>query len=376
MREKIMWLMIFAVSILAGIIGALYMAKKIEKTGLFSFTDRAWLVKVLAVLTVVVAAVILCAVFDVTNTIIIFMHLAVFMLVGDLVVFVSGKVSGRALPSGKVQIVALTACLIYLCIGWYLMHGLWETDYLIETDKSIGKLRIAQIADTHIGCGFSGKEFGEKLEKVQQADPDVLVITGDFVDDGTNRQDMLDACAALGNFKTRYGTYFCLGNHDFGYYSSERRGYSGEDLIAEMEKNGVTVLRDESVLIDGRFYLIGRCDAGYGRADRASADELMKDLDSDYYTVMLDHQPTDYDAEAAAGVDLVLSGHTHGGQLFPLEFIQPLISQNDNVHGLVTRGRTDFIVTDGFSDWEIKFRTGCKSEYNIIVVAEGRKAVR
>ena len=367
-----MWLMIFAVSILAGLAGALYMAKKIGNTGIFSFTDRAWLVKVLSVLTVVLAAVILCAVFDVTNTIIIFMHLAVFMLTGDLVVFVSGKVSGKALPAGKVQIVALAACLIYLCIGWYLMHGLWETDYLIATDKQIGKLRIAQIADTHIGCGFSGKEFGDKLEKVQAAEPDVLVITGDFVDDGTNRQDMLDACAALGNFKTKYGIYFCLGNHDFGYYSSERRGYSGEDLIAEMEKNGVTVLRDESVLIDGRFYLIGRSDAGYGRADRASADKLMKDLDRDIYTVMLDHQPTDYDAEAAAGVDLVLSGHTHGGQLFPLEFIQPLVSQNDNVRGLVTRGGTDFIVTDGFSDWEVKFRTGCKSEYNIITVAQNR----
>ena len=154
--------MIFAVSILAGLAGALYMAQKIENTGIFSFTDRAWLVKVLAVLTVVVATVILCAVFDVTNTIIIFMHLAVFMLTGDLVVFVSGKVSGKALPAGKVQIVALAACLIYLCIGWYLMHGLWETDYLIATDKQIGKLRIAQIADTHIGCGFSGKEFGEE----------------------------------------------------------------------------------------------------------------------------------------------------------------------------------------------------------------------
>ena len=367
-----MWLIIFAVSILAGVAGALYIANKIAKTGVFSFVDKPALVKVLSVLAVVVIAILLCVIFDVTNTIVIFMHVAVFMLVGDLVMFIAQKILGRSLPGGRAQLIALAACFIYLCIGWILMHGLWETDYLIETDKKVGKIRIAQIADTHVGCGFTGKEFGKKLEKVQAAEPDILVITGDFVDDGTKKEDMVDACAALGKFTSKYGTYFCLGNHDFGYYSSERRGYSGEELIAELEKNGVHVLRDEGVRIDGRFYLIGRNDAGYGTSNRASAETLMQGIDPDIYTIMLDHQPTDYDAEAASGVDLVLSGHTHGGQLFPLEYIQPLISSNDNVRGLESRGNTDFIVTDGFSDWEIKFKTGCKSEYNIIVVEQGR----
>ncbi|MCR5672154.1 MAG: metallophosphoesterase [Lachnospiraceae bacterium] len=369
-----MWLIIFAVSILAGVACALYIADKIAKTGVFSFTDKGALVKILSVLAVVVIALLLCFIFDITNTIVIFMHFAVFMLAGDLVLFIAKKVSGRELPAGRAQLIAIAACFIYLCIGWILMHGLWETDYLIETDKQVGKFRIAQIADTHVGCGFTGKEFGEKLEKVQAADPDILVITGDLVDDGTMKADMVDACAALGKFRTKYGIYFCLGNHDLGYYSSERRGYSGEELIAELEKNGVHVLRDEGVLIDGRVYLIGRNDAGYGTSSRASAKALMQGIDPDVYTVMLDHQPTDYDAEAAAGVDLVLSGHTHGGQLFPLEYIQPLVSSNDNVRGLERRGRTDFIVTDGFSDWEIKFKTGCKSEYNIIVVEQGRTA--
>ena len=179
---------------------------------------------------------------------------------------------------------------------------------------------------------------------------------------------MIASCRALSEFKTSMGVYFVAGNHDRGYFSNERRGYSGDDLIAELEKNKVTVLEDESVLIDDRFYVIGRCDAGYGRSDRKSMEDLVRDLDKDKYMIVLDHQPTDYDNEAAAGVDLVLSGHTHGGQLWPLEYIQPLISQNDNVRGLKRLGNTDFIVTDGISDWAILFRTGCRSEFGLITV--------
>ena len=246
------------------------------------------------------------------------------------------------------------------------MHGMWETDYSVSTDKNIGQLRIAQIADSHIGAGFNGEGFAKRLAKIQETDPDILVITGDFVDDDSMKQDMLDACEALSKFKTKYGVYYCLGNHDMGYYDSSHRGYTGDELIAELEKAGVVVLRDESVLVDDRFYVIGRLDADYGRASRLDTSELIKDLDKNKYMIVLDHQPTDYDGEAAAGVDLVLSGHTHGGQLWPLEYIQPIVSENNNVRGYERRDSTDFIVTDGISDWAVKFKTGCKSEFNII----------
>ena len=372
MREKIMWLAIFGFSILAGIAAALYLAGKIGRTGIFSFAKTAALSKVLSVLAVVAAVVVICLIFDVTNAIIIFIHLAVFMLVGDLVCLVVNRSFGVSVEGRVFDLAALILCVIYLCFGWYLMHGLWETDYKLETAKDIGKLRIAQIADSHVGCGFDGKGFGSRLMKIQAANPDILVITGDFVDDDTMKQDMIDACAALGQFDAKYGVYFCFGNHDKGYYSNERRGYGGDELIAELEKNNVRVLQDESVLIDDRFYVIGRCDAGYGGSSRMPADELVNGLDKDKYMIVLDHQPVDYEAEAAADMDLVLSGHTHGGQLWPLEYIQPIISENDKVRGHERRGNTDFIVTDGISDWAVKFKTGCRSEYNIIDI-EGKR---
>ena len=366
-----MWLMIFGISILAGVAGAFYLGRKIGKIPFFANMENHTLSRVLCLLAVVAAAALLCIIFDLTNVIVIVMHLAAFFLIGDLAGHIIRKAGKASLQQQYVDLAALVLCVIYLAVGWILMHGMWETDYVLTTDKQVGHIRIAHIADSHVGTGFSGKGFGERLEKIQKTNPDILVITGDFVDDSTMKQDMLDACEALSTFQAKYGIYYCLGNHDFGYYSNERRGYTGEDLLSELEKNGVTVLLDESVLVDDRFYVIGRKDAGYGGSDRMSMDDLISDLDRDKYMIVLDHQPVDYEAQEASGVDLVLSGHTHGGQVFPLEYIQPLISENDHVRGLEHRGGTDFIVTDGISDWAIQFKTGCRSEYNLIDV-EGK----
>ena len=365
-RERHMWIAIFGFSILAGIAAALYLAGKIEKTGIFSFINNAAVRKVSAVLSVVIVGIILWKTLNMTNTIVVAVHVAVFMLLGDLIGLIIRKGFGAGVSPRIVDLCAIGACIVYLIIGWILMHGMWETDYSVSTDKNIGQLRIAQIADSHIGAGFNGEGFAKRLAKIQETDPDILVITGDFVDDDSMKQDMLDACEALSKFKTKYGVYYCLGNHDMGYYDSSHRGYTGDELIAELEKAGVVVLRDESVLVDDRFYVIGRLDADYGRASRLDTSELIKDLDKNKYMIVLDHQPTDYDGEAAAGVDLVLSGHTHGGQLWPLEYIQPIVSENNNVRGYERRDSTDFIVTDGISDWAVKFKTGCKSEFNII----------
>ena len=97
-------------------------------------------------------------------------------------------------------------------------------------------------------------------------------------------------------------------------------------------------------------------------------EELVSGLDSDKYTIVLDHQPHDYSAQTAAGVDLVLSGHTHGGQLFPVNYMGEWTKENEKTYGLATRQNTNFIVTSGISDWAIKFKTGCKSEYVVIDV--------
>ena len=189
----------------------------------------------------------------------------------------------------------------------------------------------------------------------------------------TSKQDMIDACHALSKLNPTYGVYFVFGNHDKGYYDPEYRGYDGDDLIKELEKNGVHVLQDDVELIDDRFYLIGRQDRSEEQkgGSRASMQKLTENLDTSKYSIVLDHQPHDYDNQAAAKVDLVLSGHTHGGQFFPINYVGEWSGENDKTYGLETRDVTNFIVTSGISDWAIKFKTGCKSEY-VVIDIEGK----
>ena len=163
-----------------------------------------------------------------------------------------------------------------------------------------------------------------------------------------------------------YGVYFVLGNHDYGYYGPVHRGFSVQELEAELEKNGVVVLRDEAVSIADTFYLIGRKDYSVEKergGKRASMKELVQNLDQSKYMIVADHQPADYKNQVEANVDLVVSGHTHGGQLFPFNQIGKWIGATDKIYGHEKRNQTDFIVTSGLSDWAIKFKTGCQSEF-------------
>ena len=94
--------------------------------------------------------------------------------------------------------------------------------------------------------------------------------------------------------------------------------------------------------------------------------ELMKGLDKSKYTIVIDHQPNAYDEEADSGADLVLSGHTHGGHIFPAGQIGLLIGANDRVYGTEKRENTNFVVTSGISGWAIPFKTFTISEYVVI----------
>ena len=303
------------------------------------------------------------------NAIICMLHLVVFWIISDLVFLVIQRCRKSSFERYYAGAAAVLFALFYLTAGWFLCHHVFRTTYTVTTEKEVGKLKLAMIADSHVGTTFHGDGFRKHLSAIEAQHPDLLLIVGDYVDDDSSREDMLDCCQALGEIQTTYGVYYVFGNHDKGYYPAQNRGYDENNLIEALEANGVHVLQDEVELIDDRFYLIGRKDlsARYS-SGRKSMQELMENLDPAKYTIVLDHQPQDYAAQEQAGADLVLSGHTHGGQLFPLMVIEnhSNITPDDQVYGHEKRGKTDFIVTSGISDWAIRFKTGCRSEYLIV----------
>lgn len=367
-----MWILIIGALFLVSVLGLIYLAGRFGRFSIFqkAAKGRNSIRFLLGLIPAILLLFVTWKLLGYINAMIIIIHLMVIWLLCDGISRLVEKKSRVNFAKYYAGIFAVGITFVYLASGWYLAHHVWRTEYTLETDKQVGNLRIVQFADSHVGVTFHGEGFAEQVKAMQSENPDIVVITGDFVDDDTTKEDMIASCKALGMLKTTYGVYYSFGNHDKGYYGPEYRGYSGDDLIAELEKNNVTVLQDETVLLDNCFYLIGRQDRSEEQrgSSRASMEELVSGLDSDKFSIVLDHQPHDYNAQTAAGVDLVLSGHTHGGQLFPFHRMGQWTGIDDKSYGLEKRENTYFIVTSGISDWAIKFKTGCKSEYVVINV--------
>ena len=364
-EETGMWLILFSIALLLALAGLGYLLVCFHR---FSFIVKlgasrpllSWLCALLCV-----AALGLFARVNVPTLIVVLLHLAAaFMLCGALALLFE-KLTGRAVPYDLRGLCALLLTAVYLTVGWFNAHRVSETDYALRTDKTVEPLRLALIADSHLGVTLDGEGFARELEKIQSLRPDLVVIAGDFVDDDSSGADMLRACEALGALETRYGVYYVYGNHDRGYFDS--RDFSASQLRRALEGAGVTILEDACVPIGEGYTLIGRRDRS--DAGRAPMRELTAGLDAKRYWIVLDHQPNDYAAEAAAGADLVLSGHTHGGHMFPAGQLGLLMHANDFNYGLTARGDTSFIVTSGISGWAIPFKTGTRSEFVVIDIA-------
>ena len=298
------------------------------------------------------------------NALVCMLHLYVFWLIADMIGLIINKVRKKSSAGYIAGALAVLFCIGWMTYGWISAHYARQTFYTFETAKVNENFRIVQVTDSHIGQVFDSNGFAKYIEDINALSPDAVVIVGDFVDDDTSKADMLGGCDALGKLTTRYGVYFVWGNHDKGYYSESRRGWSYSELRSRLEANGVVILEDDTAVIADNICLIGRKD----RSDsgRKTVAELMQTAESGKYTVILDHQPHDFAAEAEAGADLVLCGHTHGGQFIPILHVGEWIGENDLRYGHEKRGGTDFIVSSGIGCWGFKFKTGCFSEYVII----------
>lgn len=372
-----MWLVIMYVTLMITGSSLLYLSNRVSKFRIFKTSEEKKKNRfMLGTLTVFLIFGLIGLILNFINAVVCAIYFALIWLVSDVVFFVVEKIRHKPFEKYFAGMFAIVASIAALSCGWYLNHNVWQTTYVIETDKNVKDMKIIMFADSHTGTTFRAEGFTRHIAAMQAQNPDMVIVAGDFVDDDTNRADMIATSKALGEMKTTYGVYFVFGNHDKGYYGPAHRGFSGQELVAELEKNGVHVLTDETELVDDMFYVIGRRDFSVEKEQggkRKSMSELVKNLDQSKYMIVADHQPTDYKNQAAAKVDLVLSGHTHGGQLFPFNSVGKWIGANDRVYGHEKRDDTNFIVTSGLSDWAIKFKTGCKSEYVTVLVKATKK---
>ena len=355
-----MWRLLTFAFISISLLGSVYVAFRFHKLDFVKALARrhpvlAWL---LSFSPLAVSACFLL--FNTFTFAVVLIHFVVIWAISDLIGFIIRKCTRRTFRHYYAGMAALAVTVVWLSAGWFCAHHVFLTRYTFTSDKLTAPVRVALVADSHLGITQNGQTFAKELERLEREHPDVLLLAGDFVDDDTSREDMLAACDALGRFSAP--VYFIYGNHDKGYYSY--RNFTTRELVEALEQNSVVLLEDAAALLREDVYIIGRQDrTAWGRA---SMTDLTAGLDAAKYMILLDHQPNDYANEAAANVDLVLSGHTHGGHIFPTGQIGLLIGTNDCRYGAQTRGSTQFVVTSGISGWAVPFKTGCWSETVII----------
>ncbi len=230
---------------------------------------------------------------------------------------------------------------------------------LRRLDPAFGGFRVAVVSDIHLGP-LAGRAHTERIVRlINETEPDLVAIVGDLVD-GTVAE-LGSAAEPLRDLASREGSFFVTGNHE--YFVEDTPSW-----LRELERLGVQPLRNESTQIrrgTAAFNLAGVNDiAGAERADPPDFDRALGGVKSSQPTVLLAHQPVLVSEAAARGVDLQLSGHTHGGQMWPFHHVVELVQPS--LAGLSRLDSTQLYVTRGAGFWGPPVRIGAPPDITVV----------
>ncbi len=255
---------------------------------------------------------------------------------------------------------------LVVCAYGVLIRRRWvrvvERDVPVSgLDARLEGLRIAHLSDLHIGT-LTPLSWGSAWARAANArTPDIAVVTGDMVTSGTDFHG--DVADVIGALRAKSGVFASMGNHD---YFGE-----GEPLVGLLRGRGITVLRNEGVVVEragAKLWMAAIDDTWTHRDDVAAA---MRHRPEGATTVLLAHDPNRFDAAADAGADVVLSGHTHGGQI-----AVPFLARFANLAtfgypynvGFYRRGRSVLYVHPGLGTTGPPIRIGVAPEVTILVL--------
>lgn len=260
---------------------------------------------------------------------------------------IAGMVASIWVPAQTVGYVVLAA---WLCLG---IAGVAAATRIAERSLTFDHMlldrsyRLVQLSDVHIGSR-SAKFLRRALEQASRHQPDALLLTGDLIDTRTVTAEDLDA---LGEVSCP--VYFSLGNHE--------RYIDLDAVIAMTESKGVELLRGQAMTL-GKLQIIGIDDADDPNQVGACLPGI--DLSHQHYRILLYHRPDGWQAARQAGIDLMLTGHTHGGQIWPFNHV--VKKRFKHLVGLFSEDGRHLYVSPGAGCWGPVMRLGTRSEMTVI----------
>jgi len=290
-----------------------------------------------------------------------------FFLLSDIILLIlriPGIVSGENIfLFHKWSFISILFISSLLIIGGFINALIPVTrEYNITINKSAGEiktLRIAAVSDIHLGSIIRKRSIKKLSAILKDLKPDMVLLLGDIVDGEIGPVLRGDLLQYFTSPKSIDGLFAITGNHEFIGGASK--------TIPYIESKGIRVLKDEVVTLKGGIQLIGRIDRDsfrFYKKERLSLGVLMKQVDTTKPVILLDHQPFHLDETAKYGIDLQLSGHTHNGQMWPLNYVTSMIYELS--YGYLKKRNTQFIVSSGYGLWGPRVRSGSRSEILLI----------
>ena len=222
-------------------------------------------------------------------------------------------------------------------------------------NAKVDTLNIVVASDIHLGTLVGQKRFDKIVDRINLLKPDIILLPGDIVDEDLGPVIKQNLGESLRGLKSRLGVFAITGNHE----------YIGgvEEATRYLVEHGVTVLRDRVLRIPETLDLIGREDRSMDRfaeKTRKPLKDLLTDIDGHVPVILMDHQPFHLEEGENHGVDLQISGHTHHGQLFPLNFVTERVYELSR--GYKKKGKTHVYVSSGVGTWGPPVRLGNRPE--------------
>lgn len=314
------------------------------------------------------------------------LYLILYVAVIDLLRWIYSKV----FKDKYNEFYARTICtlLIIVLTGATSIYGIINakivrtTEYEITINKDGGNFKemtIAMFGDPQFGYNIGEYHLKQAVGIINKNDVDIVCVVGDIFDNQYSAIKNPDKLINLFNqIKSKYGMYAVLGNHDveepilcgftFNDETLENK-LASKEMLDFIRKSGMVLLYDENVIINDSVNLYGRADQerpNLGNITRKESGELFKDVDTTKPIFVLDHEPREYDELEKAGVDLMMAGHTHDGQLWPTKIATDIIWENP--YGLWVKNAFHAITTSGLGLFGPNMRVGTIAEVCIIHV--------
>ncbi|MEW6506719.1 MAG: metallophosphoesterase [Bacteroidota bacterium] len=282
-----------------------------------------------------------------------------FRLVNHLLPFFPSVIEENPDKARKIFALIVSVFVLIVVAGGFITTRLIVVKkYNIDINKSAGQLKslnIVMASDLHLGT-INGKSFAYRVvDIINKQKPDVVLLAGDIIDEDIKPVLRDNVGEALLELKAKYGVYAVTGNHEY------IGGVS--DAVEYLERHNIRIIRDYYVKIDNSFYVVGREDlvskrfAGY---NRKPLKEIIDGIDKSLPIILMDHQPFQLNEAQINGIDLQLSGHTHNGQLFPMNYIVEKIYELPWGYKLI--GNTHYYISCGVGGWGPPVRIGSRPE--------------